>query len=341
MSSNSSMSPPRQASSNICVTTATFLLLILHNAVGQGNAIAGESFGVAHKSCLTNPDGKCIPWVMDRETVVFEHTVKEGTLQTGNMMRHFWCGGNWPGYENSRLRYYVDDEPTASVDFPFGLGHGSNMMDDDAPWSAGSAFGKTGQPSGIFNTYIVPFTRTIKVTVELRSFLETDQHASTDASPSQSADVKFWIILRGHSTLGNTFTLPGAGAAIPQRARLHTAENHEVSVLPGEQLTVFNSSAKYGALFLVTLAVNSSGGETFLEGCFRAWTPQGELKYVMSSGTEDYFLGTYYFNKGAACTHAHNVQHTNFVSLVPTRFLVLCSRRIVGAEEFCVLILVC
>lgn len=63
---------------------------------------------------------------MEQETVVFEYTVKQSTLETGNMMRHFWCGGSWAGYEHSRLRYYVDGEVNASVDFPFGLGHVRN-----------------------------------------------------------------------------------------------------------------------------------------------------------------------------------------------------------------------
>lgn len=61
------------------------------------------------------------------------------------------------GYENNILRYYVDGEKEASVAFPFGLGHGSTMVDNDGPWSAGSVFGKTGEPSGT-HTYIYKLT---------------------------------------------------------------------------------------------------------------------------------------------------------------------------------------
>lgn len=32
----------------------------------------------------------------------------------------------------------------------------------------------------------------------------------------------------------------------------------------------------------------------------RAYTPKGDHRYRISSGTEDYFLGTFYFNKGEA-----------------------------------------
>ena len=49
-------------------------------------------------------------------------------------------GGNWQGYENNILRYYVDGETEASVEYPFGLGHGSTMADNDAPWSAGGTY---------------------------------------------------------------------------------------------------------------------------------------------------------------------------------------------------------
>ena len=64
-------------------------------------------------------------------------------------------------FSHASIRYYVDGEVNASVNLPFGLAHGSNMADDDGPWSAGAQFGKTGQPSGIWNTHKVPFQRCV------------------------------------------------------------------------------------------------------------------------------------------------------------------------------------
>lgn len=69
---------------------------------------------------------------------MFEHVCTDVVC----VMQHFWSGGSWEGYQHTRLRYYVDGETTASIDFPLGLGHGSSMIDDDAPWSAGGTFGK-------------------------------------------------------------------------------------------------------------------------------------------------------------------------------------------------------
>ena len=156
---------------------------------------------------------------------------------------------------------------------------------------------------------------------------------------------------------------------------LKTVTNSNLGLKPGGQMTLFNSTSKgCGAVFLVVLAVNSAGGPTFLEGCFRTYvqtlciylcvpvraflqhccysvsyahqlpSPFAMLTFVirylpflssfffffwrgwgaafcknvlspiassnrylsggttpamlLSSGTEDYFLGTYYFNKG-------------------------------------------
>ena len=49
----------------------------------------------------------------------------------------------------------------------------------DGPWSAGASFGKTGQPSGIFNTYPIPFGN-VTVTVELRTAPQLFGRAALD-----------------------------------------------------------------------------------------------------------------------------------------------------------------
>eukprot|EP00729_Bicosta_minor_P008718 gene8718-33942_t len=296
--------------------TATAILLVSRS----GNSFPGESFGTAMKACYTAPGTtSCVPWPANKELVVFEHTFPTQLAATA-VMNHFWCGGNWKGYENNILRYYVDGEKEASVAFPFGLGHGSTMVDNDGPWSAGSVFGKTGEPSGIFNTYVVPFSTSITVTVELVG-------PTNNAMETTTADTKrFWIILRGHRLISDSSSslaaipLPGSGMTIPSSARLKTVTNSNLGLKPGGQMTLFNSTSKgCGAVFLVVLAVNSAGGPTFLEGCFRTYLSGGTTPaMLLSSGTEDYFLGTYYFNKGkyanslAGLTHLDETGSTTF-----------------------------
>ena len=164
---------------------------------------------------------------------------------------------------------------------------------------AGAAFGKTGSPSGTFNTFPVPFATSINITVEILQ-------GGKPGSPSSGG---FWIIVRGRSLWSAqadadagalSFALPGsAGVQLPHTARLRTVETKDVPVAGGATHALFNSSAARGAVYLVVLQVDASGGPGFLEGCFRGMTPAGDrLKILLSSGTEDYFLGTYYFNKG-------------------------------------------
>ena len=127
------------------------------------------------------------PWPAHTEIAVYNHTCScAGSATCACAMQHMWTGGAWDGYELSRVRYYIDGEAVASVDIPIGMGTGQPFNDDDGPWSAGVAFGKTGFPSGTFvrrmlaqtkfpfhypfsrnrrvwqNTFAIPFSKSIK-----------------------------------------------------------------------------------------------------------------------------------------------------------------------------------
>ena len=271
-------------------------------------------------------------------------------------MRHWWSGGAFDGYPATRVRYYVDGDPEFTVDLPLGLAHGMSpsSMDDNAPWSAGALFGRTGSGmhtaragshgSGLFNTYHIPFFAHINVTIML---------GCARGLPRQA----FWFTLRGQTRA--TLTLPGSSLNLPPTARLRTFENHNLA-LPGYGThTVLNMSGgnhssasrslTSGAVLLVTLAVSSPmWSYGFLEGCLRAGServvavgrdkhertgmaiaqhsrsrrrrnvadepatmsqqtgggdgdthgPAADDSWLLSSGTEDYFLGSFYFNRG-------------------------------------------
>ena len=198
------------------------------------------------------------------------------------------------------------------------------MLDDDGPWSAGGAFGKTGQPSGIFNTYHIPFQASVTVTVELRTTPTTPASLASPASPAATPreaphrpqkTTSFWIVLRGHRIPGTGFSLPGSGLTLPANAKLKTSETHAVVLTQGKELALFDSSAANGAVYMAAMDVRSQGDlfnrPTFLEGCFRAYGPNGDLRMLLSSGTEDYFLGTYYFNKGKYATPIAGLTNLN------------------------------
>ena len=101
-------------------------------------------------------------------------------------MTHMWFGGDWPGYEKTRIRVYVDGETTPSIDMESGLGHGCGFADAGAPWGS-DKMGKTGHPSGLYNRFQIPFGRSIRITGQR-------DRQSPDGAP-------FWWIMRGTDNL--------------------------------------------------------------------------------------------------------------------------------------------
>ena len=72
------------------------------------------------------------------ETAVFEHTVPSGSF---GVFTHFWITGSpapGGGADNATVRYYIDGETTASIEFkpPLATGVG---FDDLAVWGTEKA----------------------------------------------------------------------------------------------------------------------------------------------------------------------------------------------------------
>ena len=220
-----------------------------------------ETFGTA---------GKEGTLFADRETVLLQ---REGA----GCLTQMWFGGDWPGYDRTRIRFYVDGEYKASIDMELFLGHGIGWGDASAPWGS-ARLGKTGHPSGLYNTYRIPFGKSIRVTGQLGAGVEKPQ--------------VFWWIIRGVENLpvflGN-LRLPGNA-----RLRLQVRENVELEPL---QMFEICQAPGAGALYQVTLSV-ASKNFNFLEAVLRAFMDGAKEPLLLSSGTEDYFLGTYYFNRG-------------------------------------------
>ncbi len=83
---------------------------------------------------------------------------------------------------------------------------------------------------------------------------------------------------------------------LPDNARLRLYKNENVTLKPLEYIDLCNSP-KAGALYQVTLSAKSEK-LTYLEACLRAYIDGAKEPQYISSGTEDYFLGTWYFNRG-------------------------------------------
>lgn len=216
-----------------------------------------------------------------KEAVLFEHEGK-------GCLSHFWFGGDFDGVEETRIRYYVDGEEKPSIDMDLYLGHGIGFKDHHAPWAT-KHVGKIGRINGVYNNYRIPFGKSIRVTAQLGEGVEGDPH--------------IWWIIRGMEN--GRVTLGGVQLPESARLKLHRVENHEAGLL--EEFDLCNVEGK-GALFKVMIAAESKNFH-HMESCIRAYFGNGKEPFMVSSGLEDYFLGTYYFNTGtfhadmAGCTH--------------------------------------
>jgi len=205
-----------------------------------------------------------------KEALLFEH---KGT----GCLSHFWFGGNFKGVENTRIRYYVDGEETPSIDMQLYMGHGIGFNDNDAPWAT-KHIGKIGKQNGIYNNYRIPFGKSIRVT------------AQRDKDAAENPQV--WWIIRG---IENGRVSLG-GVELPENARLKLIRLEDHDAAPLEEFDLCKLNGK-GALYQVAIAAKG-GNLTYLEACMRAYLSGKKEPLMLSSGLEDYFLGTYYFDTG-------------------------------------------
>jgi hypothetical protein len=94
---------------------------------------------------------------------------------------------------------------------------------------------------------------------------------------------------------------------------------HDDVTLDPFQILEIAQSSRAGALYQVTLAVESKN-LNFLEAMLRAYLDGAKEPLLLSSGTEDYFLGTYYFNRGLYHLPLAGLTHKEEPANGPSRF---------------------
>ncbi|HVP49236.1 MAG TPA: DUF2961 domain-containing protein [Bryobacteraceae bacterium] len=149
--------------------------------------------------------------------------------------------------------------------------------------------GKTGQPSGIYNTYRIPFGSSVRVTAQ--------------RAKGEEEDPPFWWITRGVENM----PLDVGGVRLPENARLRLYKVVNRATKPLEEFAMYDTP-KSGMLYMVTIA-GKSGAFCFMESCVRAYMGGAKTPLLLSSGLEDYFLGTYDFNRGRYYTPIAGVTH--------------------------------
>ena len=196
--------------------------------------------------------------------------------------------------ENMRIRIYIDGETEPSLDFMLLLAHGvgftETMEIQHIPW--GTRRMAHAADGGIYNTYRIPFSKSFRV-------------AATH--PKGGA---FFYIIRGVENMPvivGDLTLPS------DSTRLRLYKNVNIKLAPLEFITLAKTNDTAGMLFQVTLAANSTDFN-YLEACMRARIDGASNITWLSSGTEDFFLSAYYFNRG---TFHHDNSGLTYISTNP------------------------
>ena len=254
--------------------------MILSCETGSDNRPAAGSTDISSLQTFGTMGKELQVLKKDRETVLFEHAGR-------GCLTHMWFGGDLYGHEDMMIRVYVDGEYEASIEMELFLGHGIGFRDSYAPWGT-EIMGNMGGTSGLYNTYKIPFTKRVRITAQL----------SPDADISERVPT-FWWIIRGTENLPVVFN----GVRLPDHARLklHKLENYTAEAL--EEFTMAEVGGA-GMLYQVTMQAKGLRDTdhwrdlSFMESCIRAYESGKDEPMYVSSGLEDYFLGTYYFNTG-------------------------------------------
>ncbi len=194
-------------------------------------------------------------------------------------LTHMWFAMD----EQVRVRVYVDGEQKPSIDMAIDLGHGYGFGGSPAPFGSP----RMGRYGAQFNTFHIPYGTSVRVTLfPMTSTFDAGTHRQG------------WWTIRGTDNLPLTV----AGVRLPDTARLklYTLEPYEAK--PLEEFDMCNVKGA-GLLYLVVMAaqgLRKSGSWTdlsYMEGEIRAYMNGASEPEVLSSGLEDYFLGSGYFHQ--------------------------------------------
>ena len=227
----------------------------------------------------------------EQETELFQHDGK-------GCLTHMWFGGDLFDHEDMIIRVYVDGEAQASIDMELFLGHGIGFKDSYSPWGT-EVMGNMGRTSGIYNTYKIPFSKSVRITAQLAPTADVSEREPT-----------FWWIIRGTENLPVVFN----GVRLPDNARMKLYKLEDYTAEPLEEFTMADMKGA-GMLYQVTMEAKGLRDTdhwrdlSFMESCIRAYESGKEEPMFVSSGLEDYFLGTYYFNTGRYANKLAGLTH--------------------------------
>jgi hypothetical protein len=196
------------------------------------------------------------------------------------VLTHFWVTYP-PNVDNGVIiRYYIDGETKASIEFTPSMACGVGFNDKQGGWG-NQWMGKGATDGAWFNNFKIPFHKSIMITT---------QHLYGDYGG-------FYMIVRG----GLNIPFVIGGQPFPSQLstfRMKLAVVNKVNFPPLQYLDFVNEPSGHGSMFMHTLAVQS-GNLNFLEGCYHMYDSNQEFPgTLLSTGTEDYYDSAWYFNAG-------------------------------------------
>ena len=219
-----------------------------------------KSFSYAKKELRT---------VGGKEQTIFTHESAGSAVLTEQ-----WFTSETCVYEDTIVNYYIDGSLTPTISVNAMMMHGMGYYNKtQKPWGT-KRIGFLAEDGGLYNTIRFPFQKSIRIT-----FLTT-------------GDCVYWFIVRGVEN----YPVVTGDMQLPSNAQLVLKKHEKLILSPYELISLANSS-RNGILFMVSLAAKSTD-LNYLEGCFRLIGSNGTKTQFLSSGTEDFFLSAYYYNKG-------------------------------------------
>ena len=317
--------PRRVAATLVHVAMAVWSLSLsvadLAHAVANGHAVGpgvmGQTFGNGMAGldvCKGTGSGGKGPV----DTVILNHTLGRGAGVSHGVLHHFWVtGDDGPGMiDEVWVSYFVDGEATPSIVFQPGAMCGAFFPaltngSDPFLYSASSLCGRNSNVGGWFNSFPIPFAKSVVVTA---------RPADTWAKAAGCLH-SYWNV-RGTENL--PVVLPLSGIPLPPTARLRLQRTEWTLRQPLEYVDITrNAAGERGLVFMVGFGVEArpvggtSVGGGYVEGCWQFYRSEAEPfpGLVVGTGLEDYFDSAFYF--GADTGLQRGVRFANAMAGLP------------------------
>ena len=214
--------------------------------------------------------------------------------QGEGILQNMFFAGDFP--EATTRIYITIDGSLRCVGYLYELA-GLWISNENTFMFGNSLFGKTGTKGGIYLNYKFPFYKSIKIQLQ---------------NPSAIGQY-VWFSCR--TTDWYPFTI--GGISIPYGAYLEMHSQLFQNVASGSEITLLDLKKQYGCLLCTLMQSKGATSSWYMEGMFREYFGDSTEPKLLSTGMEDYFLGTYYFETGtytnevSGCTSINDLGGAN------------------------------